>query len=138
MTATPPGESRRIEQVYRFPQGIPAFEQHRQFRLIESAEFAPLVILESECAARVRFVCAPARALMPGFEFELTAEEADVLGTGGGGAGLLVYVILTFREGAAPTANLMAPVVLNPATGVGLQSVQAGSAYSHIHPLERG
>ncbi len=122
---------------YRFPFGIPAFEHLTGFRLLESPAWAPLVVLESESEPPVRFACAPVRLLMPGYRLELSDAEMAALGWSGGGTEPILLAILTFVEGRPPTANLLAPVVLNPETRSGVQSVQAHASYSHAHPLRQ-
>jgi flagellar assembly factor FliW len=119
---------------YQFPRGIPAFEHVTRFSLVENPFFTPLVVLESETVPPLRFACAPVACLMPDYHLELSEEESALLGSCEPSR-LLVFAILTFREDAPPTANLLAPIVLNPASGAGLQSVQANLRYSHIHPL---
>ncbi len=121
--------------LYRFPRGLPAFEQITSFFLIENPAHAPLVVLESHCKPPVRFACIPMQWLMPDYRLELADEEAALLGASSSPGGLILLAVLTFREGLAPTANLLAPVVLNPEARVGLQSVQAHLPYSHLHPL---
>ncbi|MEJ5366990.1 MAG: flagellar assembly protein FliW [Bryobacteraceae bacterium] len=125
------GEVRRTS--YHFPRGIPAFENVTRFELIENPVYAPLVVLEAPEGPPLRFACAPVELIAPDYQLELSEEETALLG--GGEAPLRLLAILTFREGAPPTANLLAPVVLNPATRVGVQSVQASLRYSHVHPV---
>ncbi|MCX7602813.1 MAG: flagellar assembly protein FliW [Bryobacteraceae bacterium] len=120
---------------YLFPAGIPAFEKHVRFRLVESPRFAPIALLESEIDPAVRFACAPVRLLVPDYRLELSREEFELLGRPADESQLLVLAILTFREGRPPTANLLAPVVLHPAARTGVQSVQCDSSYSHVHPV---
>ncbi|MBI4893689.1 MAG: flagellar assembly protein FliW [Acidobacteria bacterium] len=120
---------------FEFPLGLPAFEHLRRFRLVRQEEFSPLVLLESGERAGLRFVCAPLELLDPQYQLELQPGEAGLLGAGDG---LLKLVVLTFPEEGCPTANLLAPVVLNPATGRGLQTVQAGSSYSPCQALRGG
>lgn len=122
---------------YRFPSGIPAFEDLTAFRLLENPAWAPLAVLESETEPPVRFACAPIKLLMPDYRLELSPEEEAALECPAGGAELILLAILTFAEGRPPTANLLAPVVLNPGARTGVQSVQAHAAYSHVHPLRR-
>jgi flagellar assembly factor FliW len=51
------------------------------------------------------------------------------------GAEVLCLAIISVAEGRLPTANLLAPVVVNLRTRVGLQAIQEESTYSHQHPL---
>lgn len=106
------------------------------FRILESPAWAPLVLLEGESDPPVRFACAPVRLLMPGYRLELSDAEKEAL-EWTGGTELVLLAILTFTEGRPPTANLLAPVVLNPVARTGVQSVQAHAAYSHVHPLRQ-
>lgn len=120
---------------YHFPRGIPAFEHVTRFCLLENPAYEPLVVLEAESQPALRFACVPVECLMQDYRLELSDDEAALLASPGGPARLRVLAILTFRAGSVPTANLLAPVVLNPGTGVGVQSVQAQLQYSHLHPL---
>lgn len=122
---------------YHFPFGIPAFEQLTSFRLVENPSWAPLAMLESESDPPVGFACAPVHLLMHGYKLELSEEEKQALGGADEAGGLILLAILTFRADAPPTANLLAPVVLNPAAGVGVQSVQPNLSYSPVHPIRR-
>jgi len=120
---------------YTFPAGIPAFERHTRFRLLENPLHAPIVVLESELDPAVRFACAPVALLAPEYKLELGEEDCELLGCDASQSGLLVLAILTFRQGGPPTANLLAPVVLNPAKRLGVQSIQCSAGYSHLHPV---
>lgn len=122
---------------YLFPFGIPAFEHLTDFRLLENPAWAPLMVLESESDPPVRFACAPVRLLVPDYQLELSEAEESALELPDGGAELILLAILTFPEQGPPTANLLAPVVLNPAKRLGVQSVQAHFPYSHLHPLRQ-
>lgn len=129
------GGSQEVRRTsYHFPHGIPAFESVTRFRLVENPIHAPLVVLEAETGPPLCFACAPVNCLALDYRLELTEEEAALLGPFEP-SGLLVFAILTLREGAVPTANLLAPIVLNPVSRIGLQSVQASQLYSHVHPL---
>lgn len=123
---------------FEFPAGLPAFEQERRFRLVVRPDFSPLVLLQSAASPALRFVCAPARLLDAGYRPEMSEDDEALLGCGAedaAGGQLLCLAILTFPEAGPPTANLMAPVLLNPATGRGMQCIQSPAAYSHCHPL---
>ena len=126
---------------FEFPVGLPAFEQERRFRLLTRPEFSPLAVLESAGRPELRFVCAPAQLLDAGYRVETSEEDEAVLECGPEDAGaghLLCLAILTFPESGPPTANLMAPVLLNPGTGRGVQSIRPECGYSHCHPLRGG
>jgi flagellar assembly factor FliW len=134
----PDGAGRPLE--FDFPAGLPAFENERRFQLVENPEFSPLVLLQSTRTRSLRFVCAPASLLDPAYQPEIGEEDAALLGRCCAATDtrpLLCLAILTFPEGGPPTANLMAPVLLDPETRRGVQCIQSSPRYSHCHPLRR-
>lgn len=127
------GEIRYDESdVWSFPAGIPAFENETRFLLAESARYAPLVFLHSLNASGPRFICAPASALDPTFEYSLGEEDSELLGVESGSPALLCLAILTFPSEDEPTANLRSPIILNPARHIGVQSVQTSGRSCHL------
>jgi len=119
--------------VFDFPLGLPAFEDGKEFILIERPDFAPLLLLQSASRPELRFVCVPCLALDDAYHFELREEEVAILGAGR----YECLAILTFSRCGPPTANLMAPVVLSRASMRGVQCIQSNSSYSHCHPLRQ-
>jgi flagellar assembly factor FliW len=43
--------------------------------------------------------------------------------------------IVSSGDGAAPTVNLMAPIVVSLKAKIGIQAIHGESGYSHRHPL---
>lgn len=122
----------RDSDVYRFPLGLPGFEDRYDFVLVERPEFSPILFLQSTEQGSLRFACAPVQIIDPGYKPSLSEIEAGLLEPG---SLRVVLGILTFPESHPPTINLLAPVVLNPETRVGVQSIQLESGYRAAHPL---
>jgi flagellar assembly factor FliW len=79
-------------------------------------------------------------AVDPGYEMGLIQDDRELLGLEGSrqpeaGPEVLCLAILTAPPDGPPTANLLAPVVINLATRVGVQAVRADARYSHRHRL---
>lgn len=123
------------EADYFFPAGLPAFEAETSFRLAEPERLRPIVWIESLLTPGLRFICVPVEILDPAYRLELSEAELALLGAGGAEPLLRRLAILTFPGEGAPTANLRAPLVLNPITHQALQVVRADDAYSFCHPL---
>ncbi len=51
--------------------------------------------------------------------------------------GLTCLAILTVPEQGPTTANLAAPVLINPARNIAVQAIRSDRDYSHAHPLEQ-
>lgn len=126
--------------TYLFPAGIPAFETHTTFRLERKPELDPLLFLVSGKDEGLRLACIQARFLDSGYGYELDEAEAAVLGVEPGrytasDERMACLAILSVPDGGAPTANLMAPLVINYASGRGLQAIQTGTGWSHAHRI---
>jgi flagellar assembly factor FliW len=110
-----------------FPHGIPAFEAEKSFRLIARD---PLLFLESETTPGLSFLLLPVTLIEPGYKLALSPEDREAIGASVGSS-LLCLAVITAAEDLPPTANLLAPVVVNLATGQAVQAVRSDSVYSH-------
>lgn len=122
-TATQPAATPVVE----FPSGIPGFESHRRFVLIASAELSPLGCLKSVDSSDVSFLVIDPRLLSFGYDVTLSELERARLGAGPDEP-LLWLVIVTITESNA-TANLRAPVVINPGKMLGCQVIRENDQY---------
>lgn len=100
----------------------------------------PLLFLESGLDSTLRLACIQARFLDAGYTYELDEAEAAVLEVEPGRYSavderLACLAVLSAPEGGPATANLMAPVVINYASGRGVQAIQVGSGWSHAHRI---
>jgi flagellar assembly factor FliW len=126
--------------VITFPSGLPAFERLHRFLLIEQPAAAPLVFLQSLDEAGI---CLPAIAVMAvdrNYELSLTSEDLEELDFTSseqppGATSIACFVVVSIPPGGRPTANLLAPIVINLAARVAVQSVRSDTRYSHQHPI---
>ncbi len=114
-----------------FPHGIPAFETQTQFRLIERE---PLLFLESEATPDLSFLLLPVTLIDPEYRLAISAEDRETLGAGPESR-FLCLAVITAAEDSPPTANLLAPVVVNLDNRRGIQAVRSDSMYSHKRVL---
>lgn len=119
-------------QVVEFVEPIPGFPDERMFSLAPLGEDAVLFVLRSLRTPRLRFVVVPPAAFFPDYQPSVDARDVAALGDLSGrrdGEGepevelqLLVIVSVTDSITDA-TANLLAPIVLDPAGGRAMQLV---------------
>jgi flagellar assembly factor FliW len=134
------------DSVFEFPAGLPGFEQERRFAPIEHAASKPIVFLQSLARPELCFITLPVLVVKPDYGLAISAEDLRTLGLSEErqpeiGTEVLCLAIVSVAEGRLPTANLLAPIVVNLKTRRGVQAIQEDSAYSHQHPLlgaERG
>lgn len=110
-----------------FPHGIPAFENETRFRLIDRE---PLLFLESEKNPKLSFLLLPVALIEPDYKLAMSAEDRDAIGASGDSR-LMCLAVVTAAEDSPPTANLLAPVVINLDNGRAVQAVRSDSKYSH-------
>jgi flagellar assembly factor FliW len=128
-----------LRDTIEFPRGLPGFEDRRRFLAIRQQHTAPLVFLQSLEDPELCFTTAPVLSVDPQFRLKLSEEDLDVVGLASArkprlGKEVWALAVIAVRE-TGPTANLLAPVVINIHSLLAVQAVMRESAYSHQHAL---
>ena len=126
------------DAAVEFPAGLPAFENFRLFLTVEETERRPFIFLQSLEEPGLCFITLPVAAIDPSYELKVSAEEMAAIGFEGQPSvetGLLCLAVVSIPAGGTPTANLLAPIVINWATRRAAQSVRDDSVYGCCHPL---
>ena len=106
---------------------MPGLETVHDFALRNIDSAPGLFALEAEQPVAVRLFLADAAVFVPGYAPPLPASALDALELGEGEAPQVLVVVN--HSPAATTVNLMAPIVLNPATRRCTQLVLDGKEY---------
>jgi len=128
------------ESVFQFAGGLPAFEDEKAFVLIETAQSAPLVFLQSLTRANLCFLAFPIQVVDREYALAIAPEDLEALDLETGrqpvlGSEVVVLALISLDDEFVATANLMAPVVLNVKTRRGLQAIRRDRLYSHQHAI---
>ena len=128
------------DAVFRFPGGIPAFEDQNEFVFLDQPHTGPLVFMQSLRDPDLCFLTVPVFVALPDFSLHLQPEDLGALDLCPErqpriGEEVLCLALVTVSEGADPTANLAAPIVLNLRNRSGLQAIQDCPDYACRHPL---
>jgi flagellar assembly factor FliW len=128
------------ESVFDFAHGLPAFEEERGFVLLQPPEGTPLVFLQSLARPSLCFLAIPALTVDEDYQLAIAPEDLDELELDPGGqpkvgAEVMVLALISVSDEFLPTANLMAPIVLNVKNRRGLQAIRRDSRYSHQHAV---
>jgi flagellar assembly factor FliW len=121
--------------VVTFAEGLPGFERCRRFVVVASPELQPFTVLQGLGADGPSFVAIDPRQVDPGYEATLDAPTRARLSTDGTSPLLWLAIVAADADGRA-TANLRAPVVINPGTMQGVQVITVENRYPIDHPLE--
>jgi len=120
--------------VIRFPQGLPGFDDQREFLAVREPGAEPAVFLQSVARPDLFFVTVPVETVAPEYDLKLLDEYRQTL-LSPEAADLLALAIVCVNEGAPPTANLLGPVVIHRAARLGVQAIRDDDRYSAEHPL---
>ncbi len=115
--------------IVQFPDGLPGFEECREFVLVASPVLSPLQCLHSVGTPSVSFLVANPALVAPGYQRELSEVERHRVGAVEG-TPLLWLSILTVDAEGGTSANLRAPIVINATRMVGSQIIPQQSAYA--------
>jgi flagellar assembly factor FliW len=116
-----------------FSEGLPAFESERQFVLVQRPEQNPLVFLQSVTTPGLCFPALPVHVVERSYTPSLSDQDLELLGFTGQpvyGADALFLALIALHEDD-PTANLLAPIVVNLSTRAAAQCVDSEMRYSH-------
>ena len=125
------------ESLISMERGPVGFEDETGFVLIQIQEQFPLTYIQSTRSPELCFLALPVLAIEQDYVLRLRGEDATCIGVACepeiGQDVLCLSLIATAEKG--PTANLLAPVVVNLRTRCALQCINAAGAYSVRHPL---
>ena len=125
-------------QVLDLAEPLPGFPGHRDYVLVPADAGGHLFWLQSVAPDGPRFLAVSAASFFPDYAPVLPGAACDELGLADVGRGAL-YCLVTVPDGdvSAATANLRAPLVVNPVTHRARQIVLTDGAHPIRRPLRR-
>jgi flagellar assembly factor FliW len=125
-------------QALSLAEPLPGFPGHRDYVLVAAEDGGRLFWLQSVAPEGPRFLAVPAAAYFPDYAPALPGAVCVELGLADpADAGLFCLVTVPAGDVAAATANLRAPVVVNPVTHRARQVVLLDGAHPIRRPLRR-
>ena len=134
--ATPPCEvlsSETGRSTILFPEGLPGFEDVHEWELVASDQAQPFLWLRAIEPAALSLLVLPAQLAKRGYDPRIPLGMLARMGLGGGKSSVLLVIVTLRRNGAS--ANLRAPLVLNPETMRGWQVILEDTDWPLQHPL---
>lgn len=127
------------ESELEFPGGLPGFDSRTRFVAVAFTESEPLVYLQSLEDPGLCFITMPILAVDPNYKLKVSGADLDQLGLIQArqpriGEDVLCLTVLSVCE-TGPTANLLAPIVVNLHNRKAVQAVAPESDYSHQFAL---
>ena len=123
-----------VPEELEFVASPPGMMSLRRFALDALDDMGALFAMRSTEQSGVRLFVVPPRVYVPDYAPSSDAETRAALGLADVDPVLLV-VVHPGEAGQPPTANLLAPVAVNPATGAAMQVVLDGDEWPLRAPL---
>lgn len=133
----PPTDVWLKEADIELPAGLMGFAEVKNLELIHNTDELPFRWLRSVEDRSIAFVVVQPDGLIPGYELELSDEDATEIGITDPEEALILNIV-TLRNGRPEeaTVNLIGPLVVNRETGIGRQVVPRNfQNYSARHAL---
>jgi len=122
------------ESFVTLPEGLIGYDDQREFALVASADHAPFRWLLSFADPDVTFPLLPAALVVDDYRPALASSDTRVIGAVASDA-LEVYVIASVDADGRLTANLRAPIVLNPTSRLARQVVLSDGRWTVDHVI---
>lgn len=124
------------DRIFHFADGLPAFEDEREFVILPFDDDSPYSFLQSVATPELAFLMTVPFVFFSDYEFVLEDDVMAALAIKGS-EDMQIYTLVTIPGGNIKemTANLMAPVVINKKTREAKQVVLDKSQYTTKHRL---
>lgn len=126
-------------QLFKFPDGLPAFPQETRFLPIEVPDHLPLVYLQSMATPELCFIALPAKCIVKDYQVEPQPGDLARIGLTEDTVSepaALCLALLCFEQAGA-VANLRAPIVVNLKDRSAVQLIQSEDHYPVRFPLQQ-
>ena len=121
-----------------FPEGLVGCHEWHQFLLLEAEGAGPIKLLQCVDDPDVGFYVTDPYLIVEDYELDIPPAAAADIGLERWEDGLVLCMLMVQPEASLVTANLLGPLVVNRATGRGVQLVLSGSNYSPRHVVAGG
>lgn len=122
-------------QIIDFPEGILGFDFVKKFIILDADADSPFKWMQAFDEKDLAFVIIMPESFMP--SYDLVIPEIDYESVKAESAkDLLVFAIVTIPDNPSNmTANLQGPVIINPASRLGKQSISISDRYTVRHNI---
>lgn len=117
------------DSLITFPSGLLGFEALHDFVLLDEPQTAPLQWLQSVDDPQLAFTVLDPQLVFADYAPTLSDEDRELLGLAAGEAALVRVMVTVPADPSEMTANLLGPLLINPASGKGRQIVLHDSDY---------
>jgi flagellar assembly factor FliW len=126
------------DTLIAFPDGVPGFERHMRFALIEDPKLAPFSWLQSLHDPLVGFLVIEPGLLVSDYEFDISDPDVELLELTDPSDARVLSILVVPEDVRAMTANLQAPIILNPQKRIAKQVILTDERFPLRYPVFGG
>lgn len=123
------------EKLLQFPNGLPGFQNEKQFAFLPYSKDNPFAFLQSTSDPDLTFVIVDPFIFFKDYEFTLADEILAEMGLSKKVVPDIFNIVRIAGSLESATANLMAPIIVNWKTRIAIQVVLEKSPYTTRHHL---
>lgn len=119
----------RPEHVFHFPQGLPAFEEFKNYLFTINPETSPFVFMQAIEPAGLSFVCIDPFLVCPDYTPRIGPDDQETLCLSRPESLMLLSIVTVRSNVRETTANLQGPLAINIENSIGKQILCDGQSY---------
>lgn len=117
------------ENIFHFPEGLPAFETVREFVFLMKPDTQPFMFMHSIQPPDLVFVCIDPFLVCPDYQPRISDADTSFLHLKQPEDVLVLAIVTVRKDVRETTANLQAPIIINMQTSLGKQIICEGQHY---------
>lgn len=119
----------RPEHIFHFPQGLPAFEEFKNYVFAVKPDTAPFVFMHAVEPSGLSFVCVDPFLVYPKYAPRIGPADQEFLRLSGPEDLLLLCIVTVRPDVRQTTANLQGPIAINIQSCICKQIICEGQSY---------
>jgi flagellar assembly factor FliW len=123
------------EVVLTFPDGMPGFERHHRYALLQDAKLAPFFWLQSLHDPLVGFLVITPGYLVNDYAFDIADPDVEMLELKDPSEARVLTILVVPDDIRAMTANMQAPIIINPVKRIAKQVILTDERFPLRYPV---
>ncbi len=117
------------ENIFHFPEGIPAFESSKEFLFLFKPDTNPFLFMHALEPADLAFVCIDPFLICPDYQPKISEADINFLHLKKPEDLLILTLVTVASDMRETTTNLQGPIVINMQASLGKQIICDGQHY---------
>jgi flagellar assembly factor FliW len=117
------------ENIFHFPEGIPAFENVKEFIFLSKPDSRPFMFMQALEPQDLNFVCIDPFLIHSGYAPKISTSDLNFLHLTDISDALVLSIVTVNQDMQQTTANLQGPIVINMRACIGKQIICDGQNY---------